>query len=67
MVTSPEIVIWLQERTPLGTLTPGVLDAIAQAVEEKVLPAGNTLVSEGTYPQALYILQQGQLTHFHCD
>lgn len=61
MVTSPEIVIWLQERTPLGTLTPGVLDAIAQAVEEKVLPAGNTLVSEGTYPQALYILQQGQL------
>ena len=61
MVTSPEIVIWLQERTPLGILTPGVLDAIAQAVEEKVLPAGNTLVSEGTYPQALYILQQGQL------
>lgn len=61
MVTSPEIVIWLQERTPLGILTPGVLDAIAQAVEEKVLPAGNTLVSEGTYPQALYILQHGQL------
>jgi transcriptional regulator with AAA-type ATPase domain/NAD-dependent dihydropyrimidine dehydrogenase PreA subunit len=61
MVTSPEIVIWLQERTPLGILAPGVLDAIAQAVEEKVLPAGNTLVSEGTYPQALYILQQGQL------
>ncbi|MDB9447241.1 sigma 54-interacting transcriptional regulator [Anabaena sp. CS-542/02] len=60
-MTSPEIVIWLQERTTLGILTPGVLDAIAQAVEEKVLPAGNTLVSEGTYPQALYILQQGQL------
>ncbi len=61
MMTSPETVIWLQERTPLGILSPGVLDAIAQVIEEKFFPAGSSLVSEGTAPEALYILQQGQL------
>jgi hypothetical protein len=37
-MTSPEMVIWLQERTALGILSPEVLDAIAQVVEEKVVP-----------------------------
>ncbi|MCG6136201.1 MAG: sigma 54-interacting transcriptional regulator [Nostoc sp. LLA-1] len=60
-MTSPEMVIWLQERTPLGILSPEVLDAIAQIIEEKVISADNNLVTEGTTPEALYILQQGQL------
>ncbi|MBW4559137.1 MAG: sigma 54-interacting transcriptional regulator [Trichormus sp. ATA11-4-KO1] len=60
-MTSPEMVIWLQERTPLGILSPAVLDAIAQIIEEKVIPAQHNLVTEGTTPEALYILQQGQL------
>ncbi|MBW4614021.1 MAG: sigma 54-interacting transcriptional regulator [Desmonostoc vinosum HA7617-LM4] len=60
-MTSPEIVTWLQERTTLGILSPAVLDAIAVIIEEKVIPANTTLVSEGTSPKALYILQQGQL------
>ncbi|MDB9375857.1 cyclic nucleotide-binding domain-containing protein [Nodularia sphaerocarpa] len=60
-MTSPETVIWLQERTPLGILSPAVLDAIAQVLESKIFPAESTLVSEGTSPAALYILQQGQL------
>ncbi len=57
----PETVIWLQERTPLGILSSAVLDAIAQVMESTFLPAESTLVSEGTSPEALYILQQGQL------
>ncbi|MBE9051890.1 sigma 54-interacting transcriptional regulator [Nostocales cyanobacterium LEGE 11386] len=60
-MTSPEMVIWLQERTPLGILSPAVLDAIAQIIEEKVIPAQHNLVTEGATPEALYILQQGQL------
>jgi transcriptional regulator with AAA-type ATPase domain/NAD-dependent dihydropyrimidine dehydrogenase PreA subunit len=60
-MTSPEMVIWLQERTPLGILSPEVLDAIAQIIEEKVISADNNLITEGTAPEALYILQQGQL------
>ncbi len=61
MMTSPETVIWLQERTPLGILSPGVLEAIAQVIEVQVVPEGSTLVSEGTHPEALYIVQDGRL------
>lgn len=60
-MTSPDIVKWLQERTTLGILSPEVLDAIASAIEEQVVPAHKTLVSEGTSPEALYILVEGQL------
>ncbi|MBD2773044.1 sigma 54-interacting transcriptional regulator [Iningainema tapete] len=60
-MTSPEIVIWLQERTALGILSPEVLDAIASVIEEQVVPAHHTLVTEGTPPEALYIIQQGQI------
>ena len=38
-MTSPETVIWLQERTTLGILSPEVLDAIAQVIEAQVVPA----------------------------
>ncbi len=61
MMTSPEMVIWLQERTALGILSPEVLDAIAQVVEEQVVPAEKNLVTEGNSPEALYILHTGQL------
>ncbi len=60
-MTSPEIVIWLQERTTLGILSTAVLDAIAQMMEPQVIPAASTLVSEATQPEALYIVQDGQL------
>ncbi|MBH8554581.1 sigma 54-interacting transcriptional regulator [Nostocaceae cyanobacterium CENA357] len=60
-MTSPEMVIWLQERTALGILSPEVLDAIAQVVEEQVVPAEKNLVTEGNSPEALYILHTGQL------
>ncbi|MBV8882656.1 MAG: cyclic nucleotide-binding domain-containing protein, partial [Chroococcidiopsidaceae cyanobacterium CP_BM_RX_35] len=38
-----------------------VLSAIAQVLEERVVPANQCLVVEGTPPEALYILIQGQL------
>ncbi|OUL33500.1 AAA family ATPase [Nostoc sp. T09] len=60
-MTSPDTVIWLQERTPLGILSPAVLEAIAQVMELQVVPEGSTLVSEGTQPEAVYIVQDGHL------
>ncbi|SRR5579883_842352 len=60
-MTSPEILIWLQERTALGILSSAPLNAIAQVMKERVVPANQNLVIEDTPPEALYILQQGQL------
>ena len=56
-----DLVIWLQERTALGVLSPEVLNAIAQVLEERVVPANHRLVVEDALPEALYILIQGQL------
>ncbi len=60
-MTSPELMIWLQERTALAVLSPEALEAIAQVIEEQVIPANQHLVVEDTLPQALYILAQGHL------
>ncbi len=60
-MTSPDTLIWLQERTALGILSDAPLNAIAQVIEEQVIPANHRLVTEGTPPEALYIIQQGQL------
>ncbi|MBW4646131.1 MAG: cyclic nucleotide-binding domain-containing protein [Goleter apudmare HA4340-LM2] len=60
-MASPDQVIWLQERTTLGILSPGVLDAIAQVLEARVIPKDTSLVKEGTPPEALYIVLDGQI------
>ncbi|RAM53240.1 MAG: AAA family ATPase [Hapalosiphonaceae cyanobacterium JJU2] len=60
-MTSPESVIWLQERTALGSLSPELLGAIAQVLEEKVLPENYTIATEANSPEALYILLSGKL------
>jgi transcriptional regulator with AAA-type ATPase domain/NAD-dependent dihydropyrimidine dehydrogenase PreA subunit len=60
-MASPEILTWLQERTALGILSPESLNALTEVIEEKVFPANHCLASEGSSPEALYILQQGQL------
>lgn len=60
-MASPEVLIWLQERTALGILSPASLNAFSEVIEEKVFPANYRLVSEASPPEALYILQQGQL------
>jgi transcriptional regulator with AAA-type ATPase domain/NAD-dependent dihydropyrimidine dehydrogenase PreA subunit len=61
VVKSPDLEIWLQERTALGILSPEVLNAFAQVIQEQIVPSGTTLVTEQTHPEALYILKQGQL------
>ncbi|PPS43266.1 cyclic nucleotide-binding domain-containing protein [Chroococcidiopsis sp. TS-821] len=63
-MTSPDTVIWLQERTALGVLSGEVLDAIAQVLEEISLPENYLLVTEDTPPEALYILKQGKLESY---
>jgi transcriptional regulator with AAA-type ATPase domain/NAD-dependent dihydropyrimidine dehydrogenase PreA subunit len=60
-MTSPETVIWLQERTTLGILSSAALNAIAQAIEERTIPKGSNFINEGNPPKALYILKDGQV------
>jgi transcriptional regulator with AAA-type ATPase domain/NAD-dependent dihydropyrimidine dehydrogenase PreA subunit len=61
MMTSPDIAIWLQERTALGILSLEVLDAIGKVIEEKIVPDETQLIAEGTPPDALYILESGRI------
>jgi len=56
-----ERLIWLQERTVLGILDREPISAIANLIEEKVIPANEPLVTEATPPEALYILLEGKL------
>ena len=60
-MTSKNAVTWLQERTALSILSEPVINAIAQVVEEQVVPANQRLVAENTSPTGLYILIQGQV------
>lgn len=60
-MTSLDSLVWLQERTALGVLSPTVLEAISSVIEEQTIPANTRLVEEDTPPTALYILIQGQL------
>jgi transcriptional regulator with AAA-type ATPase domain/NAD-dependent dihydropyrimidine dehydrogenase PreA subunit len=64
---SPDLLIWLQERTALSVLSSEVLNAIAQVAVERVIPANERLVVEDTDPEALYILQQGRLESKHTN
>ncbi len=61
MMTFPDLVTWLQERTAFGILSEEVLNAIALVMEERVVPANTRLVQEDTAVDYLYILQKGQL------
>ncbi len=60
-MTSPDTVLWLEERTALGILPTKVKIAIAQEISSQVVQANHRLVIEDTPPEALYILIQGRL------
>ncbi len=60
-MNTSEKLIWLQERTALGILETEPLEAIAQVIEEKVIPENQRLFEEETPPEALYILLEGKL------
>lgn len=63
-MTSPDLLIWLQEQTALGILSTDVLSAIAIRMEEQVELANRRLVLEDTSPEKLYILKQGRLESY---
>ncbi len=60
-MTSADWVLWLQEKTALGILSEPILNAIAIALEEQVIPANYRLVAEDAPPAGLYILRAGRL------
>lgn len=60
-MTFPDLVTWLQERTAFGIFSEEVLNAIAQVMEERVVPENTRLVLEDTPVEYLYILEKGQL------
>ncbi|MEB3336053.1 MAG: sigma 54-interacting transcriptional regulator [Leptolyngbyaceae bacterium] len=53
--------VWLQEQTVLQGLSVEGLNAIAEAIEERTIPAHQQLVVQGTVPCGLYILREGRL------
>ncbi|MBW4493893.1 MAG: sigma 54-interacting transcriptional regulator [Oscillatoria princeps RMCB-10] len=60
-MASTDAVIWLRERTALGILSEPALNALAQVLEEQVIPAGERSIVEDTPPAGLYILREGRL------
>ena len=38
-MTSPDSLVWLQERTALGILSPTVLEAISAVIKEQIIQA----------------------------
>lgn len=60
-MTFPNLVTWLKERTAFGILSEDLLNAIAQVMEQRVVPGNTRLVIEDTPVEYLYILQQGRL------
>ncbi|MBE9125985.1 MULTISPECIES: sigma 54-interacting transcriptional regulator [unclassified Coleofasciculus] len=60
-MTFPDWVTWLRERTAFSILSEDVLNAIAQVMEERIVPANQRLVLEDTPVESLYILQQGRI------
>ncbi|MBD2127133.1 sigma 54-interacting transcriptional regulator [Microcoleus sp. ZQ-A2] len=60
-MTFPDLVTWLKERTAFGILSEDVINAIAQVMEERVVPGNTRLVIEDTPVESLYILQQGRI------
>jgi transcriptional regulator with AAA-type ATPase domain/NAD-dependent dihydropyrimidine dehydrogenase PreA subunit len=58
---APDVGLWLQERTALGILPANVLEAIAQEISERIVPANQHLVVENTAPDGLYIPISGRL------
>ncbi|HEY9694397.1 MAG TPA: sigma 54-interacting transcriptional regulator [Oculatellaceae cyanobacterium] len=60
-MTTPNVMLWLQERTALGVLPEKVLEAIAHSLSNQVVAANQRLVVENTPPAGLYILLSGKL------
>lgn len=58
---SPDLLMWLQERTALGILSKPIIEAIAQYLQPQTHPANEILIPQNTPADGLYILQTGRL------
>jgi transcriptional regulator with AAA-type ATPase domain len=57
----PDLASFLQQKTCLSILSTDVLMAIASNLKEQTIAAGQTIITENTAPDALYIVQSGRL------
>ena len=56
-----QLLIWLQECTILSILDTEALQTVARAIREEVIKSQTEIVTEGTHPDTLYILRDGQI------
>lgn len=56
-----DLIVFLQERTALSSLSEEILQAIAPQLELRNIAADQTLITENTPPNGLYILQSGHI------
>ena len=61
-MNSPDLIIFLQERTALNILSADILRAIAPLLQETIIPKNQIIIEENQTPDKLYILQSGRLT-----
>ena len=57
----PDLVSFLQQKTCLSILSTEVLEAIATSLSEQTIAADETLITEDTEPDGLYIVRTGRL------
>ncbi len=60
-MTVSERLVFLQEHTPLGVLSPSTLGQIARCLKVITLPTGQFVVEADQPPEGLYLLRQGKL------
>jgi transcriptional regulator with AAA-type ATPase domain/NAD-dependent dihydropyrimidine dehydrogenase PreA subunit len=60
-MTFPDLVTFLQERTALSILSPEILAEIAPLLNLKTIEPNQTIVTENSVPENLYILKSGRV------
>ncbi len=60
-MTFPDLVTFLQERTALSILSTEILAEIAPLLKLEIIGANETIVSENSSPESLYILKSGHV------
>jgi transcriptional regulator with AAA-type ATPase domain/NAD-dependent dihydropyrimidine dehydrogenase PreA subunit len=67
MSTPTLALVWLKERSALGSLPDAVLEAMLPKLQYQDFPANRRLVLEDTLPDGLYILGQGHLERYRTN
>jgi transcriptional regulator with AAA-type ATPase domain/NAD-dependent dihydropyrimidine dehydrogenase PreA subunit len=67
MSTPTLALVWLKERSALGSLPDAVLEAMLPKLQYQDFPANRRLVLEDTLPDGLYILGRGHLERYRTN